>query len=176
MSYETAIGGLADRTSDAVEALWGRHQEGVLSFDDFTRSATRLIVGAQAKGIAVGELTLAGYFQQAGLAVPAFRGIQVIDATAGLTKAVGTIAASEIDTVMQLRRLAHSEVLEGSQKGYGKALKSHKRIEGYTRGLNAGACELCHWLAKDGFVYPAGQEMFTHKGCLCHQVPAFRTN
>lgn len=174
MTYETNVAALGEKTSNLIEGLWVKHMTGVLSFDEFSVTATRLLVSAQAKGVAISELTLAGYFQQAGLAVPAFQGLQTVASTDGLQKAVATIAASDLDTVMQLRRLATAEVMEAAGNGYQKAMKGYKQIKGYTRGLDSGACELCRWLYKDGFVYPADQKMHRHKGCLCHPVPTFK--
>lgn len=174
MTYEANVAALGEKTAKIIEGLWATHQAGGLSFEEFSATATRVLVSAQAKGVAISELTLAGYFQQAGLAVPAFQGLQAVDSTDGLSKAVNTIAASELDTVMQLKRLATAEVFEAAGNGYQKAMQRQKRVKGYTRGLDSGACELCRWLYKDGFVYLAEQPMNRHKGCLCHPVPAFR--
>lgn len=171
MSYEDNVKGLAERTSAALEGLWVRHKEGALSADEFQRTAAVMLSTARARGVAIAELTLGGYLQQALGRVPAFVGVATADTADRLTKAVATIASSELDTAMQLTRLAVSEVLDAASTGFSSAIKSHPAVKGYTRGVEADACELCTWLYKDGYVYPSEQPMDTHTGCMCHPVP-----
>lgn len=171
MSYEENVKGLAQRTSDELEALWARHMEGALSVDEFHRAAAVMLSTVRARGVAIAELTLGGYLQEALGHVPAFVGVATADTADRLTKAVATITASELDTPMQLRRLAVAEVLDAASTGFSSAIKSHPAVKGYTRGLESDACELCTWLYKDGYVYPANQSMHTHTGCVCHPVP-----
>lgn len=171
MTYEENVTALSERTATAIEGLWTLHQEGRLNFDEFRTSASGLLAGARAKGVSISELTLAGYLQQALGRVPAFAGIQLADAAPRLELAVATIAGSDLDTVMQLRRLAVSEVLGSAAQGFSEAIRRSPHVDRYTRGLDSGACELCRWLYKDGYEYPASQPMHTHKGCKCHPVP-----
>ncbi|MBG6224728.1 hypothetical protein IWX63_001290 [Arthrobacter sp. CAN_A2] len=171
MTYEQNVSTLATRTADAIEGLWTRHREGQLSLDEFKQSTSLLLTAARAKGVAVSELTLAGYLQEALGFVPAFAGLPVVDVTPRLEKALTTITTSDLDTVMQLRRLGESEVLEAAANGFSEAIRLNPRVTGYTRGLEADHCELCMWLYKDGYVYPADKPMNTHKGCKCHPVP-----
>src|SRR5699024_8262003 len=45
----------------------------------------------------------------------------------------------------RIHRLALAEFAEAAQKGYAAALKKDRRIQGWTRGLEADACQLCVW-------------------------------
>lgn len=174
MSYEDNIKGLGERVAGVIEGLWTTHSSGGLTFEEFRSSAVQVLSAAQQKGAAVAELTLAGYFQQAGLAVPAFTAVVAPDESERLAKSVATVAASDLDSVMQLRRLATSEVYEAAGNAFQRATRDQPRVKGYTRGLESGACQLCVWLAKEGYVYPDKQPMHRHTGCLCHPKPAFR--
>lgn len=171
MTYEDNVTALSERTASAIEGLWVKHQDGGLSFDEFRTAASGLLAGARAKGVSISELTLAGYLQQSLGMVPAFAGLQLVDAAPRLEAAVLTIAGSNLDTVMQLKRLATSEVLTAAAEGFSEAIRRSPHVDRYTRGLDSGACELCRWLYKDGFEYPASKPMHTHTGCKCHPVP-----
>lgn len=171
MSYEDNMKALAGRSADKLEALWTRHQEGILSLDEFQRAAAVTLSTIRARGVAIAELTLGGYLQNALGRVPAFVGVATADTAERLTKAVATISASDLDTGMQLRRLATSEVLDAASSGFSTAIKEHPNVRGYTRGLESDACELCTWLYDDGYVYSSDQPMNTHTGCVCHPVP-----
>lgn len=171
MSYEENVTGLAERTSADLERLWARHMEGALSADEFQRTAAVMLSTARARGVTLAELTLGGYLQEALGHVPAFVGVATADTADRLTKAVATITASDLDTAMQLRRLATAEVLNAASTGFSSAIKAHPAVKGYTRGLESDACELCTWLYKDGYVYRSEQPMHTHTGCMCHPVP-----
>lgn len=104
-----------------------------------------------------------------------------------LDKAVRTLAretpreTESVDTD-RVERLARDEPIEAAQRGYQDGLreqpeavdgegKAPKRINGYRRGINPDACELCFWLWKEGYVYHIDQPMHRHKGCRCWPIP-----
>jgi hypothetical protein len=77
--------------------------------------------------------------------------------------------------VKRLERLTYSDPLAIAQSALTDSMKRHKQITGYVRVLNNEACELCQWLAKDGYVYPSEQPMHQHPGCLCTARPVTKT-
>lgn len=91
--------------------------------------------------------------------------------TEALNKAVGTILAADADTRMQVERLATGETLDAAHYTYGNTLRGMREVEGWTRGLEADACQLCRWWARDGRVWKKQHRMPVHTGCKCHQIP-----
>ena len=71
----------------------------------------------------------------------------------------------------RLTRLARSEPMDKAQRGYGEAIRQDSRTEGWKRGLELDACELCTWWDRDGRIWPKDHVMPTHKGCACVPVP-----
>jgi hypothetical protein len=76
----------------------------------------------------------------------------------------------------RLERLAGNEPLQAAQRAAGDAFtKQTPRVEkpghfvGWVRQLNADACELCRWWAKDGRIWPAKYPMARHTNCACVQ-------
>lgn len=173
MTYEENVKALADRTSAALTALWDGREELELDFYEFRAAAGSLLAAANAKGVTIAQLTLAGYLQQELRYIPPFAALKVEDAAPRLEKALTTITESPLDTTMQLVRLARSEVLKAAGNGFYEAVKFSPYVDYYTRGLESNACQLCIWLNKEGFEYPVGQEMYMHPGCTCHPVPVF---
>lgn len=94
-----------------------------------------------------------------------------------LRNAVETIAAdldmADIESVAQLitriERLARAEAIEAAQTGYGKAMARSKKVQGWKRGLEADACQLCTWWWREGRIWPKDHTMPTHPGCACSQ-------
>lgn len=95
-----------------------------------------------------------------------------------LSEAVATLAR-DLDTTEDLsgriERLAEAEPANTLQQSTLQAYDAHG-ITGYTRHLEPGACELCHWLRKEhlregGYVYPTDKPMHKHPGCRCTPVP-----
>lgn len=90
-----------------------------------------------------------------------------------LTKAVATALGSideAEDLTMRLTRLAVAEATAAMQE---QLTHSYARngVDGYTRGLDSNACELCMWLYKDGYVYPMDKPFHRHPGCKCTPIP-----
>ena len=91
-----------------------------------------------------------------------------VDDTERLAKAVRTIADdSDADTTMQLSRLARSEPLDTAQRVTHEAIGQQAAAGGWVRQLNAGACELCRWWARNGRVWPKDHKFPRHPGCNC---------
>lgn len=174
MTYDANVKALAEGAAEQVDRLFSALGAGKLSYDEFAQAAATVISAAMGKGSTLAELTLAGYLQKALGYVPAFAAVPPSIAAERLLKAISTITASELDTRMQLDRLARSEVLKSAASTYDEAIRRSSHVRAYTRGLEADACELCVWLYKDGYEYPANQPMHRHTGCTCHQVPVIR--
>lgn len=83
------------------------------------------------------------------------------------------------DHAMRLDRLARSEVYEATQAQQHAIISDHAEqglVEGWSRGVETGGCQLCVWWWRTGRIWPARHPMPTHKGCRCRQVPAFASH
>jgi hypothetical protein len=93
-----------------------------------------------------------------------------------IEKAVRTLISElperyEPQPLERVERLARDEPIQAAQFGYQDEIRSQGRVNGYRRGINPDACELCFWLWKEGYVYPVDQPMHRHTGCRCWPVP-----
>lgn len=171
MSYEDVLVRLSDGTATVVGQLWAAVEAGAIPVDDFPRLAADLVALANARGAAAAQAAFRGFLEaQTGLALPIAVAIFPDDA-GRLQGAMGTILASDQDTLAQLVRLAANEPLEAATQAYGDAMARSSLVSGWRRGLNSGACQLCRWWHRDGRVFRTEHSMPRHKGCTCHQIP-----
>lgn len=91
----------------------------------------------------------------------------------GIIRALRTIEESEAgaDISMRLARLGESLVARSAQEGYRQAMLSDPAVEGWYRGLNADACQLCVWWWREGMIWEKDRHLQSHKGCKCTQIP-----
>lgn len=93
---------------------------------------------------------------------------------ARLARGLDTILDGDPDQIeMRLDRLGHTAPIEQVQLGYDSGLQADPLVEGWTRGLNDSACQLCQWWWRDGRVWEKEHPLQTHKGCLCQKVPVW---
>ena len=71
----------------------------------------------------------------------------------------------------RLDRLARNEPVQAATHGAEQAMAEDDRVSGWTRGLEAEACELCRWWWRNGRVWQPDHPMPRHTGCVCHPVP-----
>lgn len=173
---------LGNQTATAVLGAYQSWQSGSLTTSQFEELVAQIVavVNANARGgadiiatRAVQDLTGQPH------AVPA--GVPAVSPTAEmerLGKAAATFAGlldTADDLTDRLARFGRDEPAHAVQQQVQHTYRGHG-IEGYVRGLNGSACELCIWLKKEhlrpgGFVYPLGQPMHRHTGCRCTPIP-----
>lgn len=73
----------------------------------------------------------------------------------------------------RLERLILNETANNMTRGATTAT-AVVHLDGYTRGLEPDACELCTWLHKNGHIYPIDKPMHRHPGCRCAPIPTTR--
>lgn len=176
MSYGEALGTLGDNTERVILQLWEAVGRGEIDAETFRDLAATLVARANAHGVILADLTLAGVSAAA-------TGLPVVVSSVPsahytdpdrLARALGTILGTEGDRTERLARLARSEPVETSQRAFTDGIKRSPLTEGWVRDLNGDACQLCTWWWRDGRVWPKDHEMPTHKGCRCVPVPTFR--
>lgn len=90
---------------------------------------------------------------------------------ARLATAANTALSVQETAVMAAGRLALAEAVEAAQAAFGSTLQQSPKVTGWTRGMEADACQLCTWWWREGRVWPKDYTIQTHKGCTCRQVP-----
>lgn len=171
MSYEDLIAGLSQGTVRVVEQLWNAVEAGRLTTTDFHEIAADLIAVARQQGALAAQAALRAYLEANAATATIVAVAPSYAERARLAAAIGTILASDHDTLMQLTRLATNEPMDAAADAYSWAMERAEGVTGWTRGLDAKACQLCRWWARDGRVWRPDHPMPRHPGCLCHQVP-----
>ncbi|WP_137120917.1 hypothetical protein [Segeticoccus rhizosphaerae] len=175
MTYEDHLRKLSEGTAKTTAAVLASWREGLLDQGDFLDLTAGFIATGNAQGRALALLALRGYLEAATgtpepVAIPA-----ATDDRPRLSKALRTIVDADDDTTMRLHRLASNEPIQAATGAFNDGMAAHPRIEGWTRGLESGACQLCRWWWRDGRVWRADHAMPRHTGCVCHPIPTVTT-
>jgi hypothetical protein len=171
MTYTETLQTLATTTEKQVLAAFGSWQEGLIAQADFLAVAAAYLSAAGNRATALADTALAAYLTaHTGTAIPV---LGLLPPEHDHRPVLATIAAmSGVDLAERFATYARATPLAVAQDAYGQAM-TEREIPGWTRVLNAGACELCHDLA--GPVLPGSAPMFHHKGCGCTQRPVLNT-
>lgn len=121
-----------------------------------TRVNARAFSGAAADGRALDSL----------LYLPVIR-------TKTLLKSGLTLQQAMTGGLLQLQRMAVSEVADAGRGSAGAAMTGNRTITGYVRCIRPGACSRCAILAGRWYRYDA--DFDRHKHCGCYGVPSTRT-
>lgn len=94
-----------------------------------------------------------------------------------INQSLATILDGDPEQVVtRLQRIGLVLPIEETQSAYGKSLRADPEVEGWKRGLDDSACQLCRWWWREGRIWPKDHPMPTHKGCKCQQVPTMAAN
>lgn len=171
-----AFMGRADAVGERLVRLHDAYLAGLMTVDEFIDAAALLIGAAQAQMWGLADASLAAWLTtETGVVVPAL-GISPPDNGPGLREGLSALLAvvDPEDPAARVARMGRAETAGAFQDGYSEAMRERPEVGGYVRVLNAGACELCHWLYRDGYVWPAGKSFHRHPGCGCHPGPVLR--
>jgi len=177
VTFGDAVEELTTRTERRLVALFERFLAEEITAEVFRAQAVALVGVARARAIGLADVGLAAAVEAEykrptpvlGLTPPS-------DDAERLAKGITTLLealADDGDVVARIARYGRSEPAEALQTAYVDGMRLRK-IPGYSRGLNPGACQLCVWLRKEGYVYPAEANFHRHTGCTCYPIPAFR--
>ena len=169
--YEETVRGLGDGTKRIVLQLWAAVERGDLPVADFPEVAAQILAVANERGRAAAEIALNGYMTAALGTVTTPAPFAPVDDTARLVKAMATIAASNLDTTMQLARIAVAEPLEAAARRFSEGIARHPKATGWVRQLEPDACQLCVWWWREGRIWPKEHPFQHHKGCTCNPLP-----
>jgi hypothetical protein len=169
-----AILSLSESTEKKLLDLYARYRSGALSADAFSAAVIAIVGRANAVAYGLADLSLAAAVEAAQGSTTALGLLPPADDEARLALGVATLlAAADEDLTERIARYGRSEPVSAFQDAYVDGLQRRK-IPGYVRVLSPGACQLCQWLNKEDYVYPAGQRFHRHEGCTCHPSPTFK--
>jgi len=165
-----ALEGLTGTTAARLEALYAALLAGRLDEAAFLAAAEALVLGANGAAVALADASLThavGASTALGLTAPTADASRVRE---GLLTLVGDALGAETDEAYRFARYGKGEPAAKFQDAYLDGMK-RRGIRGYRRVLSPGACELCQWLRKDGYVYPSEKSFHKHVGCTCYPEP-----
>lgn len=175
MSYQDALERLGTTAEKSILAELGRYTSGQISLDMFVDLAATVVALGQQQGRLAAELAVLAWLQSIGAApVPvAAPPIEHYMNSRRVRDAIWTVVGSGAQEQLEHRlgRLAHAETVESSQRAFNEALARSGLAEGWIRGLESGACQLCRWWWREGQAWPVDHVMPTHKGCTCTPIP-----
>ena len=177
MSYMEALVNLGEVTGRELSRLLKAYLAGEVSMSQLVDLSTVTISLAQQQGRIMAEVSLLSWMTANGLAeqpaaarpIPHYADSDRVRSGVQTIMERGVIDPDQVD--MQLQRLGYSESVESSQRAMSAAMQESGVVDGWTRGLEPDACQLCQWWARDGQVWPVNHSMPTHKGCCCTPIP-----
>ena len=164
-------------TADKVTRLLELLEKGLIHRDDLPYLAASLTeLGAnQAAALVLRELAVTTAQATGTLPVLPTVSTKALD-PAKVSAAVSTIMAGDVEQIpTRLHRMVTGAVNEAAQTTRATAIRETRTYEGWTRGMDSDACQLCNWWSRDGRVWPKDHVMPTHPGCTCVQVPTIST-
>src|SRR5690625_2876748 len=168
--WQTATEHLAADTQRKVAAVYAAFQDGQVGRREAEQLIAAIVNHANASSVALAEAGIIWQVQEVAAApVPAL-GIAPVDDHSRLVDAARAVLATSAvddDPLMRLQRLARSEPLHAGHQAASAAMSSHKAVEGWTRQMEADACQLCRWWWREGRVWPAAHPFQSHQGCNC---------
>jgi len=175
MTYRDVLTGLGAATEARVLAAYAAFTDGDLTEEEFVAAVAAIIAKANARAVAVADLSLAATLMlQLGKPVATLGLTPPKDDPERLQKAATTLVgllATTPDPLARVARLGRSEPLGSAATAYSAGIRQSRLVTGWTRGVSGNACELCQSLADGGAVFPDSVEMYHHKGCTCTPIP-----
>ncbi|ADG80467.1 Phage head morphogenesis protein, SPP1 gp7 family OS=Tsukamurella paurometabola (strain ATCC 8368/ DSM / CCUG 35730 / CIP 100753 / JCM 10117 / KCTC 9821/ NBRC 16120 / NCIMB 702349 / NCTC 13040) OX=521096 GN=Tpau_3895 PE=4 SV=1 [Tsukamurella paurometabola] len=178
--FDSWLQRLGEKTARAVLELLEVYRAGQVDEAVFAEALGQMVAAVNSSARAAADVVAARAVETVlGERVTATgsAAVSAVEDHGRLARAAATFAGilADEDVDARLERFARDEPAQAAQQQVVHSYKSHG-IDGYTRGLNAGACELCVWLRKEhlrpgGFVYPASKPMHRHTGCRCTPIP-----
>lgn len=178
--FEDMLARLSDQARQALVHTMSLEIAGHINRSTMLSVATDLLVGITEQSAAYGKLSYESLVSEIVQDIPAYdRALEVPSSIKdktdrkGIARSLKTIFDGPADQQQtRLERLADELPKQNLRSGYDDAMQQDSTVEGWTRGLNDDACELCQHWARDGRIWPKDHEMPTHTGCLCQKVPA----
>lgn len=175
LSFEEMLERLGRQGRLALLDTWKLYKEGYIARDTFIDVSATLLEHISDQSANYGRISYGAVMAQTtGQPLPAPSAIGGNSRKAKIAQSIETIMDGETsDQSFRLGRLGYVVPMEETQQAYQIELQRDTKVEGWQRGLNSDACELCRWWWREGRIWPKDHPMPTHKGCKCQQVPKY---
>lgn len=159
---------LNTKVKSDLERLWERHEDGDITFEEYTGLASAVIAKAAQQARAIGDLSVAAQLTKLNQQIEVASGETVDDdlpseAAAAIQEQTDT-QSFDHDPGPAMGVAGAAVVMGAMQAAIQRSMQANK-VEYFTRTANPGACEICEEMA--GVTLPAHVEMWHHKGCMC---------
>lgn len=175
LRFEDMLERLGSQGREAVLNTYQLYEAGLIDSDTFIEVASELLQHINERSAVFGQASYAqvrAILLDTATELPATVTPTAATSSGGLAQSLTTILEGEPEQIVgRLERLGYVLPIENTQGGYESALQADGMVEGWQRGLNDDACQLCKWWSWDGRIWPKVQPFQTHKGCKCQQVP-----
>lgn len=179
LRYEDMLARLGRQGRAALLDAYALYQSGLIDRATYKDTASTLLQHINTQSGAYGRLsyeTLAA--TMTGRDLDPARALESLPAPLTtqprLARALDTILDGEQEqVVMRLERLGTTAPIAEVQSGYDSGLQADPLVEGWTRGMNDDACQLCRWWWREGRIWAKDHPLQYHKGCLCQKVPVW---
>lgn len=165
--------------SQSLTHSYQLYKEGLISRAAMVDTSTALLENTARQAAAYSRTAYESYVAELTRELPNMLNVASVPAVtdkAGIRQAINTIIDGEADQIeRRLQRLGSSVGIDEVQTSWGDELEADHRVDGWTRGLEPNACELCVYWYRDGRIWPKTHRMPVHKGCTCQQIPTVTT-
>lgn len=175
LRFEDMLERLGSQGREAVLNTYQLYQAGLIDATTFIEVASDLLQHINERSAVFGQVSYAqvrAILLDTAVELPATVTATASTSTGALAQSLQTILEGEPDQIVgRLERLGYVLPIESTQDGYSAALADDSMVEGWQRGLNDDACQLCQWWSWEGRIWPKVQPFQKHKGCKCQQIP-----
>lgn len=175
LRFEDMLERLGSQGREAVLNTYQLYEAGLIDSDTFVEVASELLQHINERSSVFGQTSYAqvrAILLDTVTELPATVTPTASSSSGALAQSLTTILEGEPEQIIgRLERLGYVLPIESTQESYSAALQADGMVEGWQRGLNDDACQLCRWWSRDGRIWPKVQPFQTHKGCKCQQVP-----
>ena len=175
LRFEDMLERLGDQGRKSLLDTYALYQSGLIDRETMVDVASELLQFINDQGAAYGELSYSqvrAIMLDTATELPANSTPRAATSTGGISESLTTILDGDPELIAQrLERLGYVLPIESVQGGYESTLQGDSMVEGWQRGLNDDACQLCQWWSWEGRIWPKVQPFQTHKGCKCQQIP-----
>lgn len=178
ITFTDLLDDLGTKSESAATAVVTRYLADDLTLNEASTALAVVVRTSNARGVTLGSATCREILRTFGetamfTVLPA--AVAHADDVARIVKAATTALAVREAAQMSATRLARSEAISAAHSAFSSVLGQSEKVDGWTRELSPGACELCTWWWRNGRVWPKNYTIQTHKGCTCRQKPVKTT-
>lgn len=178
MSYDETLDKLGKSTAKSLRAVFDQWVGDDVDEDTAVEMWKLILEVAGEQGRTLGATAYTAHAQaKTGQVKPIRPGdldVRAEPTSGRIAAALATVMDGDPEDIpARLERLGYSDPINVAGLAFAAAMIADNRARGWSRGVEADACELCNYWDENGRVYAIDHEMPTHPGCVCYQQPTF---